>query len=85
MYDYQVANYEGTFLPGSPRGTTICVDINIINDLELEGDEMFLFILSSSTADINRDVTFVTITDDEFPFRKKDHTFYAYKLYHFQH
>ena len=48
-------------------GTEGCVNIPIFEDLTDEDDESFLAILSSSTAEIDEDITQVIIIDNDEP------------------
>ena len=66
-YDYDPEDLEHTFLPGTLVGTEGCVNIPIFEDLTDEDDESFLAILSSSTAEIDEDITQVIIIDNDEP------------------
>ena len=66
-YDYDPEDLEHTFLPGTLVGTEECVNIPIFEDLTDEDDESFLAILSSSTAEIDEDITQVIIIDNDEP------------------
>ena len=60
-------NADVTFLPSSPVGSTMCVSIQLIDDVLVESDEMFAVILTSQMTGVVNDVTTVTIIDDEVP------------------
>ena len=72
--DYERVHSEQAFVSGSSDGATSCVDIAIINDLALEGDQTF--ILSMTTSDpqvmIGAGDTNVTITDNDSEYHLRE-------------
>jgi hypothetical protein len=55
------------FTSGSPDGATKCVDIRILDDDALEGEQTFTLTLTTSDPDVmlGNNVTTITIIDNE--------------------
>ena len=58
------------FEEGSVAFDILCADISITDDMEVEGDESFVVVVTSSFANVMNDIAVITILDDdvgEFP------------------
>ena len=67
ILDYASGNFTETFQSGSTDNATECVNISIMNDSALEGDQDFTLILSTSDTNVHiaRNTTIITIIDDD--------------------
>jgi hypothetical protein len=65
--DYTSISEVMAFSVGSQDGDTRCMDIPIVDDGALEGNETFTLTLTTSDPDVmlGNDVTTITIIDDE--------------------
>ena len=65
--DYVSVSMDVVFPAGTSNGGMQCIDVTIIDDIEMEGDETFTVTLttSSSTVNLVNAVTTITITDND--------------------
>ena len=65
--DYTPLSSVETFVAGSTDNATRCVNITILDDAALEGDQTFTLTLSTSDPDVvlGNNVTLITIEDND--------------------
>ncbi len=66
-YDYTSASSDLIFTSGSNVNAVRCVDISLLEDIALEGNQTFSVTLSTSDPDVmlGNDIITITITDND--------------------